>query len=287
MDVDGDVGGLFVAHAVLEGVLDQRDEEQRRNRGRRGSVGQRDKEPHVARQANAHQLDVVAQEVNLGRERDGGAAAVVEHVAQHAAQVVDGLLGTGRVELDERVDVVERVEEEVGVQLALEVLQLGLGVAVLQLLAGRLGAVPAARHPDGDPHADNQRVERGVAQEEAHAVLPRTVGGRVVPRVGRQHVAEEQVDAHHDQQDEQQVREGEAAAAPGGEVAVDEHEVVRVEDQHERERHQQEANVLRTGHERAVRTGEEERHPEDDGPGGQVDEPCGVFRLYGVHGMQR
>ena len=42
--------------------------------------------------------------------------AVVEHVAQQTAQIVDGLLGAVGVELDERVDVVERVEEEVGIQ---------------------------------------------------------------------------------------------------------------------------------------------------------------------------
>ena len=40
-------------------------------------------------------------------------------------QVVDGLLRAVGVDLDERIDVVERVEQEMGIELAFEILQFG------------------------------------------------------------------------------------------------------------------------------------------------------------------
>ena len=54
-------------------------------------------------------------------------------------QVVDGLLRAVGVDLDERIDVVERIEQKMGVELAFEVLQFGLRAAVFQLLPGRFG----------------------------------------------------------------------------------------------------------------------------------------------------
>ena len=282
MDVDGYVGGFFVVHAVLEGVLHQRNEQQRCDGCLRGFVGQRHEDPHVARLADAHQLDVVAQEPDLGRQRDGRPAAVVEYVAQHAAQIVDGLLGAFGVEQDERVDVVQRVEQEMGVQLAFEVLQLGLCAAVFELLAGCFGAVPAAGHADGDTYAHDQQVEHQVAGEEPHRVLPGAFDRRAV-HVGQQEMAEQQVDEEHHRADEQQVVAGEPAEPPRREVAVDQQEIVRVEDHHEGERNQQEPGILRSGHQRTVRPGYEERHAEDHGPDRDMDQPARIFRLRSSH----
>ena len=45
----------------------------------------------MARQADAHQLDVIAQEVHFGLERYRRPAAGVEYVPQQAAQVVHRL----------------------------------------------------------------------------------------------------------------------------------------------------------------------------------------------------
>ena len=64
----------------------------------------------MARQADAHQFDIIVQEVHFGFERYRRPAAVVEYVPQQAAQVVYRLLGPVGIELDERIDVVERVE---------------------------------------------------------------------------------------------------------------------------------------------------------------------------------
>ena len=67
-----------------------------------------------------------------------------------------------------------------GVELALEVLQLRFGAAALQVLADVFGPVPLSRHPDGDAYSDYQQVEHGIAQEEEHRILPRTLHRRMV-----------------------------------------------------------------------------------------------------------
>ena len=104
----------------------------------------------MARQADAHQLDVIAQEVHFGLERYRRPAAVVEYVPQQAAQVVHGLLRPLRAESDQTVDVIQRVEEKMWVQLALQVLQFRFGTAFLQLPARRFHLIPASGHLDGD-----------------------------------------------------------------------------------------------------------------------------------------
>jgi hypothetical protein len=169
-----------------------------------------------------------------------------------------------------------------GVELAFEVLQLGLCAAVLQLPAGRLGAVPSAGHADGDADPDHQHIEQDVARKEPHGVLPRARHGR--PRhVGRKHEAEEQVHPEHDCRNQHEVAAHEATDAVGEQVAAYQHEIVGVEDHHERERHEQEAGVLRPVHQGAVGTGHEQRHTQHDGPGREVDQPPRIFRLRSVH----
>ena len=197
-------------------------------------------------------------------------------------QVVDGLLRAVGVDLDERIDVVERIEQKMGVELAFEVLQFGLRAAVFQLLPGRFGLVPAARHADGDSRTYHQQVERGVSGEKTHGVLPRPRQGRVL-RIGRQHVAEQEVQPDDHRGDQQRVAAQETACLTGEEVSFDQQEIVRVEDHHERERYEQEAQVLRTGHQRPVGGGDEQRHPEDHGPCRQVDQPARIFRLQSGH----
>ena len=96
-------------------------------------------------------------------------------------------------------------------------------------------------------------------------------------QVGRQDVAEKQVDGEHDGADQQEVVSGEASEPPCGEVAVDQPEIVRIEDHHERERDEQEPDILRAGHQRTVRSGYEERHSEDHGPDRDVNQPARIF----------
>lgn len=134
-NLDVDERAAVVAHSVLEGVLDEDDEEQWRNRD---SVGQRagvvEANLDVVRIADAHQFDVVLEELDVAAERDDLASRVVEHVAHHLRELDDGILGALGVDVNQRVDVVERVHEEVRVNLVLEVVHLGLHVLALELL---------------------------------------------------------------------------------------------------------------------------------------------------------
>ena len=169
------------------------------------------------------------------------------------------------------------------VQLALEVLQFGFGAAVFELLPGLFGLVPAPRHPDGHAYHDEQ-VEDGVAGEETHGMLPRVFWHAQAGQVGWwQDEAEEQVQQGDHDGDQHQVAAQEPTRMACEEMPFDEPEIVRVEDHHEREGHQQKAHVLRTLHQRAVRGRDEERDAQDYGPCRDVDQIPRIFRSQDVH----
>ena len=108
---DVDEAGARGVDAVLEGVFDQGDEDQRSHvadgaRGGRAEVG---RHFDAVRQSQAHEPDVAADEAHLALKADGLAAVLVEQVAQHAAELLDGVLRLGGVEGGEGVDVVKGV----------------------------------------------------------------------------------------------------------------------------------------------------------------------------------
>src|SRR5690606_12446845 len=112
---DGEAAGavLDAADAVLDGVLDERLEDQvRHERVERAGL---DLLGHVERALEADALDVqvVAEEVELVAERDLGGGGLVEGAAQERAQAGDDAADAGGIALDEGADGVERVEEEV------------------------------------------------------------------------------------------------------------------------------------------------------------------------------
>ena len=236
----------------------------------------------MARQADAHQLDVIAQEVHFGLERYRRPAAVVEYVPQQAAQVVHRLLGPVGIELDERIDVVERVEQEMGIELALEVLQFRFGAAPLQVLADVFGPVPLSRHPDGDAYSDYQQVEHGIAQEEEHRILPRTLHRRMVgPR--RYPEAEEKVYEQHDPGHEQRIGEQESPHMPREKVTVDQQEIVHVKYRHEGEGNHQKPHVFLHVHNGLAAARYEKRKAENHAPGRQVEPEARMSGLQGCH----
>lgn len=170
------------------------------------------------------------------------------------------------------------------VQLALEVLQFGLRAAVFELLPGRFGLIPASRHPDGHAYGYDKQVEDGVSGEEAYGMLPREFRPVHTDQVGRgQDVTEEQVQQGDHGGDQQEVAAQEPARMAREEMPFDEPEIVRVEDHHEREGHQQEAHVLRALHQRAVGCRDEERDAQDHGPCRDMDQIPRIFRLQDVH----
>ena len=133
VDPQVDERRAVVAHAVLEGVLDEDDEQQRGNRNLFGQIlGVLHADFHVVGVADAHQFDVVFQELDVAVERDDLPPGVVQHVTHHLRKLDHGVLRGVGVDVDQRVDVVERVHEEVRVDLVLQVVHLGLQVLPLE-----------------------------------------------------------------------------------------------------------------------------------------------------------
>ena len=118
---------------MLEGVLDEGDEQQRRYLALRHLAGQLHLDAHILRIAQLHQRNVMADEVQLARQRHTLFVALVEYEAHHLRQFDDGFLRLRRVDVDKSVDVVERIHEEVRIYLVAQVLQLLLQILTLQL----------------------------------------------------------------------------------------------------------------------------------------------------------
>ena len=184
-EADADERGAPVVDAMLEGVLDGRDEEQRNDRHVGHRVGQVDLDPGHLVAAQAHQVDVVAHEGHLAGQRHLLLARLIEGVAQQVAQLADALLGRVGIHLDEAADVVERIEEEVGVQLVPEPDQLRLGVLLRLRLALQLHLVPAGdvAHAGGEGDDEELEEDRGADDgPEDRLPLGGVVWGEVPPK---------------------------------------------------------------------------------------------------------
>ena len=106
--------------AVLEGILDERDEEQRRYFGLAVIDAEMLADGRHLVAAQLHQLNIVAHELHFALQRHLRLVGLIHRVAQQVAQLHDGLLRFVAVDLRQARDVVERVEEEMGVDLILQ-----------------------------------------------------------------------------------------------------------------------------------------------------------------------
>ena len=127
---------------MLEGVLDKRDEEQG-GHGDGGWVLGGEGDVDVLGQPYLHQVDVALQELHFLFPFHFFLLVVVEHVAQHLRQLLNGILCSFAVERGQGIDVVERVQQEVGAYLVAQVAQFGLGACRLGLQACLFRFVPA------------------------------------------------------------------------------------------------------------------------------------------------
>lgn len=131
-----DNGRLAVwAYTVLESVLDERDEEERRNSHVLDAVGEMELDVGLGPKPQFHEIHVTAEEIDLLGERDRLVTAVVEDETHHTAEAVDGLLGSIGGDAYKGVDVVEAIEEEVRADLVSEEIEFGGKSLILNLLA--------------------------------------------------------------------------------------------------------------------------------------------------------
>ena len=214
---------------MLEGVLDERDEEQRSNL----RVAVADVEAVVDLRAvvaaKAHQLDVVAHEVHLAADSHERLVRLVHRIAQQVAQLRDGVLRGVGIDLRQTGDVVERVEEEVWVDLVLQPCQLGLGV-LMALFFQLLFQPPYADEvTDADGYSCHDKIEQEEhegAREETHPCIWR----HVEPVVPDCKIAVHEAVVHA--RDEQNVAKGEPPEpALEKQIGPEDVEIGKIDDQ--------------------------------------------------------
>lgn len=154
-----DDGRLAMPRRMLEGVFDGRNEEQ----GDDFEVLCRLVDVDVNRRlpaAQAHQVDVVAQELQLALQRHRFAVRIVKRVAQEVAQPRDILLCLVGIYLHEAGNIVERVEKEMRVELILQPRQFRLGRLPSFLLQPSLHLIPADKIAYADSNKDKYYFEK-------------------------------------------------------------------------------------------------------------------------------
>lgn len=152
---------------VLDGVLHQRLQQQRRHLQRRQFVRQVQRHLQPRSHADLHQRQVVVQAREFVGQRVFIGPARGQCAAQEGDQPVQHGLGACRVQTDQHAQIGQRVEQHVRLELALQQAQLRLGgLALSHLGAQGLGRGdvlrPRHQHRDHDgQQRDRQRDLRG------------------------------------------------------------------------------------------------------------------------------
>lgn len=166
-EMDMDKAGFGRGDAMLEGILYEGDEDERGYFGRAvGAYVYLGFHGDVGRQTDAHQFDVVADEIHFFAQGDEVLLIIVQHMAQKPAQFLDGGLCFVCIESDKGVDIVQRVEQEMRIQLVAQILQFGFRTALLGFAAGGIHLYPAPAHFDGCAQAHGKYHGKGIAQDE-------------------------------------------------------------------------------------------------------------------------
>ena len=97
---------------------------------------------HIGRQSDFHQCHIVFQKFQFTVQRDEILIVVVKQMTQQPAEVLYCLLCLVGIEGDEGVDVIQRIEQEVRVELVAQVLQLGFR-ALFSARGGRRPSAPS------------------------------------------------------------------------------------------------------------------------------------------------
>ncbi len=156
---DVDVPGpALLGHAVLDRVLDERlQDEVGHERVERLGLHVEAHDQAIG-EARLLDLEVLRQEVELRLERDFLLADVLERQPQQVAQPHERAIGGLDVAVHQRRDGVQRVEEEVRVELLLERLELGLDEPRLELRRAERPVLRFAVVEDGVAQADDRPV---------------------------------------------------------------------------------------------------------------------------------
>ena len=277
LQADVDERGLGGADAVFEGILDERNENHGRNLELRVESGKLRVDFNRLGDADAHQLDVVLKEFGFVLQGNGGLLVVIEDVAQHAREFLNGFLRLGSIESGERIDVVEGVEQEVGIDLRAQIAQLGLGASGLGILASALCLLPAQCQDDGSSDGSGNGQIGDVAQDEQQDIEQSGLDG--TGAMVAEHAAGEaypivQEDAQGNDHDD--VEQPIVAVLVRHEITGREPQVIGIEHHHHEEGRHAGHEVLQQT-ETAETTDERQGQQKQQSPDGYVDQKDGAL----------
>ena len=165
---------------MLEGILYQGDKQQRRHFY--VLLGHLEVLLHFGKfvAAEGHQVYVIAHKLHFGRQGYLFGLTVIEGIAQQVAQLADAFLRLVGVYLREGRDVVERIEQEMRVQLVLEPDQFGLGALALFFLQLHPGVVGAHHAADANGQQDDHNLQEYQHQDATDIECPEGVLSKLV-----------------------------------------------------------------------------------------------------------
>ncbi len=165
--LDADENGpAALLDAVFERVLDERLEDQRRHRGLPRLLGDVPLDAGAIDESLAHDVGVEAQQVQFLAQRRLRRAVRLQVRPQQVREAHEQAIGTRDVHLHQRGDRVQRVEQEVRLELRAQARQLGLREVPLQHQQSLAFVLPPEEALDAEDH---RQPQRGV--QEQHEAL--------------------------------------------------------------------------------------------------------------------
>lgn len=148
-EVDADITGLGGRDAMLERILYKRNKYQRSNlrRAVRTNV-ETCFDGNIGGEADAHQCDVILDEIHFFAQCYEVLLIIVEYVTQKAAQFLYGNLRLVRIKGYEGIDVVQRIEQEMRIELIAQVLQFRFRTTFLGFATGGFYLYPTPAKAD-------------------------------------------------------------------------------------------------------------------------------------------
>ena len=123
---DADEAFFRWADAMLKGVLDKRDEDQRGDFQCTGTRIEIYANIYTLGQTDTHERDIVADEIEFLLQGHERLLIVVQHMAQELTQFQYRILCLFSIEGYQGIDIVQCVEQEMWIKLILEILELGI-----------------------------------------------------------------------------------------------------------------------------------------------------------------
>ena len=121
---------------------------------------------YLLRQPDAHQCHVITDKVKLFLQWNKGLLIVVKYVSEQFAQFLNRFLRLVTVECYQCIDIIQCVEQEMGVQLVLEILQFRFRLLPFGFQKHFLRLSPSQAGADGSSQSGNEYHQHDVAYVE-------------------------------------------------------------------------------------------------------------------------